>query len=988
MTVLEKEDWVSDQIERPVAAEEERDRFFDLSSGLFCVLGRNGEWIRVNPALAAALGLSIDALLAQPLAERIHPEDRVVVLEGIRRVFEGETREGSKIRLIHRLGQVIWTEWTGVGDGRAVYAAGRDVTRDHLLQVAMAEEIAARKKAEAEWMAAKQPLQLQIACITRIQGLFIEDSHPDTLFNTLLLEILRFTGSRYGFITETVLAEDGTSWALRHLATSRVSGETWVHASFVERERTDICCVEESCLFVVPVRTGQPILVNQAIDDPGRCGLPLDHPPLASFLGMPVKRGKGVVGVLGLANRPQGYDAGVVEALEPVVAACARIIEAYGHRRRTLETESLLRSSEEILRATFESSRDGILVVDENGRVLRANDRFLQMWRIPSAWMREGRDEELLRFVLNQLVRPERFLARVQELYRGDESGADLVEFLDGRIFERYSAPLASRNGFRGRMWIFTDMTEGKRAEAALRENEQRLREITATLAEGLYVVGRDWRISFINPSALKSLGWREEEVLGKESHALFHHSQADGSFLTASECLLCEVLERGNEVSSDQEWLWRRDGSGFPVTLTASPIVRDGEVRGAVVVFRDITVRKRTEMELRFAKDQAERAARVKGEFLAAMSHEIRTPMNGVLGMSEMLLETELTVEQRRFAETMHHSGRALLTVINDVLDFSRIEAGRITLVDLPFSPRQVVEETARLLRVVAEEKGLILGVALGEGLPDSMMGDDGRVRQVLLNVLGNGIKFTDQGRVDVGVFWHPVEPETLLWQVVDTGIGMTPEQMEHVFERFTQADAGITRRYGGTGLGLTICQRLVGLMGGRIWVESAPGEGSLFAFTLPVRRALSPAPSPAPLPTGKNAQPADRVLRILVAEDVEENRFLLDAYLATTPHRLVMVNDGLEAVERMRVEGFDVVVMDVQMPRMDGYTAARTIRQWEREQGLKPVPIIALSAHAMEGEMERSREAGCTEYLSKPIRKQALLDVLRGISGVGDGA
>ncbi|MBF0462906.1 MAG: response regulator [Magnetococcales bacterium] len=448
-----------------------------------------------------------------------------------------------------------------------------------------------------------------------------------------------------------------------------------------------------------------------------------------------------------------------------------------------------------------------------------------------------------------------------------------------------------------------------------------------------------------------------------------------------------------------------RKDGRRLPAVVSVTAL-RDAQnaIIGYLLIGTDNTARRQAEetlaterhrldqvmqdknTELERARSVAEKANFAKAEFLASMSHEIRTPMNVVLGMAELLLETDLNPTQRRFAETMCHSGKAMLGVISDILDFSRIEAGRISLNAQPFSPRQVVEETAYLMQMVAETKGLTLEHWVDVKTPAAIWGDANRIRQVLINLLGNALKFTQHGRVDVSLTIHPRDPQILLFKIADTGIGIAREDIGDIFDRFTQADRGMTRCYRGIGLGLSISRRLVELMGGQLWVKSRLGQGSQFFFTLPLRIAAVPSATS----TGAEYAMATEVrpLRILLVEDAEENRELFRAYLKKTAYRLVMVNDGVEAVARVQAETFDMIFMDIQMPRMDGYTATRQIRQWEQEERHSPTPIIALSAHTMEEEIQRSLEAGCNLYLTKPISKKRLLNEIQQMAGPHDAS
>ncbi|MBF0179275.1 MAG: DUF3365 domain-containing protein [Magnetococcales bacterium] len=523
------------------------------------------------------------------------------------------------------------------------------------------------------------------------------------------------------------------------------------------------------------------------------------------------------------------------------------------------------------------------------------------------------------------------------------------------------------------------------RASRGQQRQEHYLRQLSMAVEQSpvaVVIADPSGTIHYVNPSFSRMSGYDRDEVLGLNpgnagSESIFGAGGGEmWQRLRAGEKWRGESLDR------------RKNGESYWQNTTITPI-RDhaGRVIHYLAILEEITASKEAKLALIQAKEQAEAATQAKGEFLAAMSHEIRTPMNVVLGMSEMLLETNLDRTQHRFAQVMNHSSKTLLAVINDILDFSRIEEGRLVLVDVAYSPGRVVAETTQLMRLAAEERGLRMEETVDPTIPATMAGDDGRVRQVLINLMGNAIKFTQSGGVEVRLGWDPGQAGFLRFSVIDTGIGIPSDQLELIFERFTQAEAGITRRFGGTGLGLTISRRLVEMMGGRIRVESTPERGSAFHFTLPVRQAA--AGESRATPEEENAPPREeRPLRILLAEDVEENRVLFEAYLMHTPHQVVSVVDGLEAVERIQAEPFDLVVMDVQMPRLDGHAATRRIREWERETGRPPLPIIALSAHALERERSLSLEAGCDRYLTKPINRKTLLAVLREVAECRQGA
>ncbi|MBF0368928.1 MAG: transporter substrate-binding domain-containing protein [Magnetococcales bacterium] len=531
---------------------------------------------------------------------------------------------------------------------------------------------------------------------------------------------------------------------------------------------------------------------------------------------------------------------------------------------------------------------------------------------------------------------------------------------------------------------IVRDIAERKKNEEAIARLSRQNELILNAAGEGIYGLDREGYTTFINPAAARMLGWKREELIGCFQHDISHHSHSDGSPYHRESCSIYTSFMDGIAQFVDDEVFWRKDGSSFPVEYVSTPMFEKEKIVGGVVIFRDITERKQMEEALRLAKEEAESANRAKSVFLAAMSHEIRTPLNAILGMGELMKETKLSVSQEWCVNTSNRAGETLLTLINDILDLSKIEAGQLILEQGVMDLERLVDETVGLLTFTALGKEIELAYHLERGVPRWVRGDPTRLRQVLLNLMGNAVKFTQDGRVDLRV--TKGEGEEITFSVEDTGPGVPMEVQESIFQPFTQADASTTRKHGGTGLGLTICRRLAGLMGGHISLTSELDRGTVFTFTVPLEAVADEAVPQKNITDALDHISAQkghlvngkRVLNILLVDDAEDNRLLVQAFLRNSPCRLEMAENGAEAVIKFTRDRYDLVLMDIQMPVMDGHDATRKIRSWEAENRSSRTPIVALTAHAMAEESEEIMAAGCDMHLTKPIRKERLLHTL----------
>jgi PAS domain S-box-containing protein len=632
------------------------------------------------------------------------------------------------------------------------------------------------------------------------------------------------------------------------------------------------------------------------------------------------------------------------------------------------------RQAEEERDRFFTLSLDLLCIAGFDGHFKRINPAFGRVLGYPLP--------EMLAQPFLSFVHPDDREATVESMARLI-GGADLISFEN-----RFRARDGSYKWF---LWTATpyvdqrlvyaaarDITDRKQTEEALAHERNLLRTLMDHLPDYIFVKDAQGRFVTANVATLRALGAGSlEEVVGKTDFD-FLPAETATRFHRDDE----ELFRSGQELINREERLLEREGRESWLLTTKVPLRdREGTVIGLVGMSHDITERKSVEAELRRAKESAEAASRAKSEFLARMSHEIRTPMNGILGMTELALDSDLTREQRECLQMVQASADALLRVVNDILDFSKIEAGKMHLEPAPFPLRDSLDDTLRPLGVRAQQKGLELVGRVAPDVPDLLVGDLGRLRQVLVNLVGNAIKFTERGEVvlsvgldDAGAAPAGDGPVLLRFTVSDTGIGIPPDEVDRIFEPFEQVDGSISRKYGGTGLGLAIASQLVGLMGGRMRAESRPGEGSRFIFTASFGVAAAPAPA-------ADGAPDLRGLPVLVVDDSAASRAALAQMLAGWRMRPTVLGGAQAALEELRRaagagEPYPLLVVDARMPEVDGVALAQRVRA---QPELGGAAVVALVPADRPGLAARCREAGVRAVVVKPVKQSELFRAIQ---------
>ncbi|MDW7690511.1 PAS domain S-box protein [Flammeovirgaceae bacterium SG7u.111] len=642
------------------------------------------------------------------------------------------------------------------------------------------------------------------------------------------------------------------------------------------------------------------------------------------------------------------------------------------HEKGLIEADQRIRAEKELLEKDklyidlLKNLQEGFVITDQEDKILFTNEQMsnltgysldeligqkaFQPFLPPSAWdsFEKKQTEESERFEIEQYCK----------------DGSKIW-------IQVNAAPYKDAEGnIIGTFALVSDITQRKLAEKALKKSEEKLSLIIDTALDAVIMINSKSVITQWNKQAELIFGWKEKEAIGSYIHELIMpkqyvsaHSDGMNRYIKTGKAV---VLNQRIEISAI-----RKNKEEFPIELAITPIPFEDELHFSAFV-RDITDRKKAEKDLLEAKQVAEDSAKAKELFLAKMSHEIRTPMNAILGLSEIMLKTKLSETQNKYLDAVRFSAKNLLVIINDILDFSKIEADKLNLEEIPFSIEEVIENIYQLVQHKAEEKGIVFNIYFNQLIQEIVLGDPVRLNQTLLNMVNNAIKFTEVGSVKLSCNLQQETPthQYLLFQVEDTGEGIPEEKLEYIFDSFEQADVSISRKYGGTGLGLTISKQLIELMGGEINVKTSLKKGTIFSFVIPFKKTSQDILEIKSDDEFKNRD--YKGFQILLVEDNRINRFFASTILEQKSFKVETAENGKIGIEMLEKGDFDIVLMDIQMPIMNGIEATQIIRNKLKME----VPIIALTANAYQKDLENYKKVGMNDYVVKPFEEHTLLE------------
>jgi PAS domain S-box-containing protein len=630
-----------------------------------------------------------------------------------------------------------------------------------------------------------------------------------------------------------------------------------------------------------------------------------------------------------------------------------------------------IKESEGRMSALIRNLQSGILLKDENRKIILTNQRFCDLFHIPdSPDDMVGQDYTLATYNYKQLLKnPDEFIASVDRAVANRMPVlAITVEFLDGKILECDYIPIFVAEEYKGHLWQYSDVTSRKNYERTLKVQEEKYRNIIANMNLGLIEVDQDEIIHYANQSFCDISGYTEEELIGSKATELFTRGENEEFMKDKNKQRQVGVadfyqLPIKNKRGELRWWL-----------ISGAPNFNDEGVQiGSVGIHLDITEQKLLEQELGVAKEKAEESSKAKESFLANMSHEIRTPLNAIIGMIRELSKSELSTKQVGYINNAEKASQHLLSVINNILDISKIEAGEFKLEKNHFNLREVIEDTVTILSVNAKAKGIGLEVNIADDLKPAFVGDSTRIRQILINLAGNSIKFTEKGKVTIECKTGTSNSyaQEILLSIIDTGIGMDKSYFKNLFKKFSQEDTSTARKYGGTGLGMAITYELIQLMEGNIEIDSEKGKGTRIDIRIPLligdKQKTEVASDDSDYKKLEN-------IRILLVEDNEMNRLVATNTLSYYNVIIEEAENGLEAIEKIKANNYDIILMDLQMPVMDGIEATKVIRNELKN----TTPIIALTANAFRKEIDLCLSIGMNDYVTKPFEEKTLLKTL----------